>query len=983
MRHVRQTLACLLLALLGATSSLSAREHAGQVSFAGVPVPGATVIAVQGDHRVTTVTDQQGIYRFADLPDGAWVIEVAMTGFAPARLDVVVGPDAAPAMIPLTLRAFADVTAALATARADTIVAPAAAAPAPAAGEGSVPQNTPPPVEAPDALGGAADGLLVNGSVNNGAASPFAQAAAFGNNRTGRRSLYNGSFGVVFGTSAWDARPFSFTARQADKPSYQDLQFLATFGGPLRIPRLMRNGPNTFFGYQRSVGNSATTQSALVPTLAERSGQFASAILDPLTGGPFPGNAIPADRISPQAAALLALYPQPNVSQGQFNYQAPLVTTTRDDNMQARLAQNLNNRNSLIGTVSARRVETEATSLLGLTDTTARTTVDGSVTWSRRISPFFATRVRYDLSRAATAATPHFAGRANISGLSGIAGNDQSPDNWGPPSLAFSSGVLGVASAEFDRTAATTHGGVFEALWNRPGHSVTMGGGVRRTLLNSLGQQNGRGAFSFTGAATGSAFADFLLGLPGASAIAFGNADKRLRSTSLEAFFTDDWRVHPGLTINAGIRWEYEGPMTETGGRMSNLDVAPDFSSAALVTQPEGAPLLNPDRLGFQPRLGVAWRPIAGSSLVVRGGYGIYRNTNTYRTLALLMAQQPPFSTALSVQRSAAAPITLANGFAASGAAPATFAVDPDLKIGSAQNWQLMLQRDFPASLTASLTYLGAHGRNLMQEFLPNTYPAGAVNPCPACPAGFAYLTSSGSSVRNALQLQLRRRLRNGFTASAQYTFARATDDAGAFTGAALGGAAIAQDWRNLDAERGPSPFDQRHLFTAEFSYTTGVGVQGGGLIDGLTGLLFKGWTVTSQVTAGSGLPVTPVFLSPVAGTGFTGTLRAALTGAPADAAPDGYYFNPAAFTLPAPGTWGDAGRNSLRGPAQFGMTAGLARSFEWGERRTIDWRIDATNVLNRVTYSAVNAIVGSPQFGLPTRADPMRKIQTTLRLRF
>jgi hypothetical protein len=257
------------------------------------------------------------------------------------------------------------------------------------------------------------------------------------------------------------------------------------------------------------------------------------------------------------------------------------------------------------------------------------------------------------------------------------------------------------------------------------------------------------------------------------------------------------------------------------------------------------------------------------------------------------------------------------------------------------------------------------------------------LNPCPACPSGFAYLTSDGSSVRNALQLQLRRRLRNGFTASAQYTLARATDDAGAFTGAALSGAAIAQDWRNLDAERGPSPFDQRHLFMAEFSYTTGVGVQGGGLIDGLKGLIFRGWTMTSQITAGSGPPVTPVFLSPVAGTGVTGTLRATLTGEPVDAAPEGYYFNPDAFTLPAPGTWGDAGRNSLRGPAQFGMTAGLARSFEWGERRTIDWRIDATNVLNRVTYAAVNAVVGSPQFGLPTRANPMRKIQTTLRLRF
>ena len=80
-------------------------------------------------------------------------------------------------------------------------------------------------------------------------------------------------------------------------------------------------------------------------------------------------------------------------------------------------------------------------------------------------------------------------------------------------------------------------------------------------------------------------------------------------------------------------------------------------------------------------------------------------------------------------------------------------------------------------------TYLGTKGSHLMQEFLPNTYPAGAVNPCPACPAGFVYLTSNGRSSATPGQFQLRRRLRNGLTATVQYTLSKATDDAGAFTG--------------------------------------------------------------------------------------------------------------------------------------------------------------------------------------------------------
>src|SRR5262245_20495348 len=176
---------------------------------------------------------------------------------------------------------------------------------------------------------------------------------------------------------------------------------------------------------------------------------------------------------------------------------------------------------------------------------------------------------------------------------------------------------------------------------------------------------------------------------------------------------TDDWRVTPALTLNLGVRWEFDSPMTENGGRLSNLDVTPDFSAVAIVTPQDAtgsltgrqfsSSLLDADWHGVQPRIGAAWRPVAGSSLVVRGGYGIYRNTATYPSLALLMAQQPPFSNALSVETRAAAPLTLADGFLTPlRGAPATFAVDPHFRIGDAQNWQLTAQRDLPASLTVT-----------------------------------------------------------------------------------------------------------------------------------------------------------------------------------------------------------------------------------------------------------------------------------------
>jgi hypothetical protein len=125
------------------------------------------------------------------------------------------------------------------------------------------------------------------------------------------------------------------------------------------------------------------------------------------------------------------------------------------------------------------------------------------------------------------------------------------------------------------------------------------------------------------------------------------------------------------------------------------------------------------------------------------------------------------------------------------------------------------------------------------------------------------------------------------------------------------------------------------------------------------------------------------VFLTAVSGTGVTGTIRPDLTGAPADAAPAGFYLNPSSFAAPSSGRWGSAGRNSITGPAQFSLNAGVTRTFIVSDRLNLDWRIDATNVLNRVTYTGVTTLFGSPQFGLPNRTNTMRRVQTTLRLRF
>jgi hypothetical protein len=308
--------------------------------------------------------------------------------------------------------------------------------------------------------------------------------------------------------------------------------------------------------------------------------------------------------------------------------------------------------------------------------------------------------------------------------------------------------------------------------------------------------------------------------------------------------------------------------------------------------------LVRPDKAGVQPRVSVAWRPFLGSSVVVRAGYGVYRNNGIYQSLARALAQQPPLSYAVSAENTSETPLTLASGFVPSPSiTPNTYAIDPDFRVSYGHVWQVSVQRDMPFSLTVNATYLGTKGVNMVQQFLPNTYAPGADDPCPACPIGFAYVTSNGSSLRNQTQLQVRRRLRAGLTASVQYTLAKATDNAATFSGTS---GRSAQDWLNLDAEHGPSNDDQRHQLGGQVQYTTGIGVAGGGMLDGVVGAVVKNWTLTTNIVVGSGRPLTPIYGTALPGTATNGTVRAALSGAAVDNIPDG-------FRRPAHGATRDA----------------------------------------------------------------------------
>ena len=348
-------------------------------------VPGATVSAVRGDRTLSTLSTDDGTFKIADVDNGTWTLRVEMRGFVPVSREIVV-PDRRRAA-----RRDADDEDAQRDRRAGRRGSGRQARPAAPAIEEQTPPET-------------AD--IINGSAINGAATPFAQPRAFGNNRPRLSSLYNGGVNVALGNSAWNAAPYSFTNPSPPAPSYDDLQLGFNFGGPLRIPWLVKYGPQTFLNVQHSVSHNATTHSALMPTAAERAGDFSQSgvvVRDPRTGLPFEGNVIPSDRISPQAAALLAYYPLPNApATAGANYQTPLLAAVQQDSVQVDVSKTLRPGTSLAGSFSFQRTATDSVSLFDFADASGATAINGSLNFSRRLTTRMTMRARYQFTRATT-----------------------------------------------------------------------------------------------------------------------------------------------------------------------------------------------------------------------------------------------------------------------------------------------------------------------------------------------------------------------------------------------------------------------------------------------------------------------------------------------------------------------------------------------------------------------------------------------------
>jgi trimeric autotransporter adhesin len=849
-----------------------------------------------------------------------------------------------------------------------------------------------------------------------------------------------------------DAKSYSLIGLSTPKANYNLPRFGAFLGGPLNIPKIFNGGNKTFFfaGWNANRGSTPYDAFSTVPTLAERSGDFSAAtykngspvqIFNPATGQQFQSNGqlnvIDPTLISAQTKALLAFIPLPNLNSPTQNFHYVTSGSSSSDSVNFRLIHNFgsgglpfmnfggggggggrgraqNNVNfGMNWTRSATTLVNPFPSLAGGNSLQGLNATAGWVYGRGRATNNF--RVNYNHNHVST--TNLFSNVQNVAGEAGIGGVSTNPFDFGLPGISFTSfaGLTDpVPRRELDQTFTFSD----TLSWSRGKHNWRFGGDYRRILQSFRSAKNAEGSFVFTGFATsqlasgglpapntGYDFADFLLGLPQQTTLQSGANSYNFRANAFDVYAQDDFRFRPNLSFNLGLRYEYNGPYTESNNQIANLNVATGFSGAQVIV-PAGAvlpgsvsgtvpsstqSLINPDRNNFAPRIGIAWKPM--KQTVVRAGYGINYNLAQYGAIIQNFAFQPPFAITSTNISSHANLLTLQNGFPAVNAAVTNnFAVDPNYRLGYVQIWNLDIQRQLPAGLVMNLDYNGSKGTRLDVE---RAITISGVQP-------FIYESSAANSVFHSGSIRVRRRMARGIAVSATYAYSKSIDDASSIGG---GGTIVAQNPFDIAGDRGLSSFDQRHKFTGNWIYELPFGENHRFIQRGPLSHVLDGWQWSGDFTVGSGFYYSPRVLgnSLDINRGVSGSLRANATGASVSLGSPSTleWFNTAAFCSPAssfgsstPGSgstcanptnssFGDAGRDIIQGPGQITFDMNLSKTITVRESRALELRIQAVNVFNTAHFTGLNTIVNSLTYGEITSVGNMRRITMLARFRF
>jgi hypothetical protein len=781
--------------------------------------------------------------------------------------------------------------------------------------------------------------------------------------RSGSSQLHGSGFDY-FQNSALNTRNFFDGAR---KPSATRNQFGASLGGPIR-----KNDWFFFVDAEALRERQELTVISTVPTAAQKSGDFGStAIYNPFSISPdfvrvpFPNNRIPASMIPTAARDLVALYPDPNLPGTADNYRFTPALINKGTDFAAHSDKILTPRSSLSVRFEYQHQNQQSPSALPTPASDPRQHADdahtGLTAWSGRISHSYAL-------------SPALLNQFRI-GVNEIRMNGE-PNDPAIATIAPEGFVqLGANNAVPFRIRTTTYQLEDSVRWTRGRHAFEAGFSIlRRNATGNASEWTSRANFLFTPdytsqqgiAQTGDSMASLLLGFPTEVRQDVQLADYHLRAWELFGFIQDELRIGRRLTIEAGIRYSLDPPLTEANDRMVNFH----FGTQRDVSFYKKA---------IAPRIGFALDIFGTGATILRGGFSKAYDPGSYLTTGAL-ARNSPYASRLDVINGTfqlgsnladgLPPVTAAN--------QAVYAIGPGNYEPYADQWGIAIEQRLPARLTLEIAGMSSMGAHLYERYDANQpYPAPTPYPFARYPfepyhGRVDYLDLAGGSTYYGGQLKLSGQPGPGLHFVTTYLYAKSIDDSTA--------PGTDQDSRppgpqyiySLRSVRSVSPFDIPQRLMVAASYELPFHVRLGTLI-----------------TIQRGLPFTPeLAVNSLNNGGFQLPDRVASGTLPASQQSYLQWFNTSltgpgsAFQLPPLYQYGNSGFDILRGPGLANTDVSLARDFALRETLHLRTRVEAYNFLNRTNFALPDRILGVESSGVISHtATPSRRIQLVVKL--
>jgi hypothetical protein len=835
----------------------------------------------------------------------------------------------------------------------------------------------------------------------------------------------NAFHGVVYDyvrNRAFQAGQFFRPPRGAPRFTYN--QFGAAAGGKIK-----RDKTFYFADWEARRRRTGNILLGLVPTPTMRNGDFngsGKTVLDPSNrnaqgqAAPFPGNQIPRTRYSRIATALLEFFPDPNLTgRPGLNYITTPPDRERRDQVTGRVDHQLSPRGALFGRYSfADNALVDSAYRVGKGVIRPDRSQNGAAGYTHTFGANLVSETRLGFTKAYLARvsdgdrfSTNYAAALGLRNLAGIPGDYTEPNialaEYNPGAGRASSGFAGYGTRIVQNNIYYRVAETVTLIKGR--HTLKFGGDANRLMVGYDQGSNQSGSFTFQANYSGDSFANYLLGIPQSASggvggivdqgIDFGGVAKYSIGSRFQGFIQDDFKITGKLTLNAGMRYEV---FQTWRGRLANFDLATNRQLLAGRTeyyQPgtglvKGDTVLLPERPlridanNFLPRLGFAYR--ISDKTVIRSGIGIFSLLNTGgATLGRMTSTVPFFVIANLVGNPTTPTIFMDQAFPTARESAGTVGANNDLnrRDGYMYSYNFNVQHQLTPSLLIETGYMGNTGHkqvgtvNLNQPRLPAFAgePRAARTPYPNLVPTFAQTANFEWSNYNSGFVRMEQRLLRGLSIVSAYTFAKMMDVTGP-----------GQNQYNRALERARASNDVRHNFITGFVDDLPVGR--GRLVNlenPAANFILGGWQLNGIVNFRSGLPVTIATIGDVADVG-TGGQRANATGvkpAKLDPRVSGLRgLDVAAYSLPARGTFGSAGRNTQPGFGVNQWDISLSKNFALaalGEAGRLQLRFEWFNFFNHTQFANPNPTFNTPTFGLVTAAADPRILQIAGRLQW